>query len=163
MEVAFFSGPYVCFFVCLVCISAPARAAVKQYQFNVRKKDTKHQQLDMNIASITSLGKPFSSFKFKWRTWAGCATASTTVYVGEGDRVVINVANQAQYNMSIHWWVTSSFTLCFCVENVWKMKNIIAEDYKDWDSIQDHALLPPPKDLPPCWFQSKTTILARIW
>lgn len=27
-----------------------------------------------------------------------------TIYVREGDRVLINVTNHAQYNMSIHWY-----------------------------------------------------------
>ena len=26
-----------------------------------------------------------------------------TIYVQEGDRVLVNVTNHAQYNMSIHW------------------------------------------------------------
>ena len=27
-----------------------------------------------------------------------------TIYAREGDRVIINVTNHAQYNMSIHWY-----------------------------------------------------------
>lgn len=27
-----------------------------------------------------------------------------TIYVREGDRVLVNVTNHAQYNMSIHWY-----------------------------------------------------------
>ena len=30
-----------------------------------------------------------------------------TIYAREGDRVIINVTNHAQYNMSIHWYITT--------------------------------------------------------
>ncbi|XP_057788278.1 laccase-11-like [Salvia miltiorrhiza] len=72
-------------FICLVCISTPAKAALKKYHFNVQVK---------NVSRLCH-AKPIVTVNGMY--------PGPTIYVREGDRVQINVTNHAQYNMSIHW------------------------------------------------------------
>nr|QCZ35198.1 laccase 31 [Salvia miltiorrhiza] len=72
-------------FICLVCISTPAEAALKKYHFNVQVK---------NVSRLCH-AKPIVTVNGMY--------PGPTIYVREGDRVQINVTNHAQYNMSIHW------------------------------------------------------------
>ncbi|KAH6755237.1 laccase 11 [Perilla frutescens var. hirtella] len=73
------------FLVWFICIAAPARAAVKTYQFDVQVKNVSRLCHEKAIVTVNGM------------------YPGPTVYVREGDRVLINVTNQAQYNMSIHW------------------------------------------------------------
>ncbi|KAL8140613.1 hypothetical protein V2J09_006634 [Rumex salicifolius] len=75
-----------CFIFLLVALlSYQANAVVKKYQFNVQ------------VANVSRLchAKPIVTINGMY--------PGPTVYVTEGDRVLINVTNLAQYNMSIHW------------------------------------------------------------
>ncbi|KAJ8767171.1 hypothetical protein K2173_013568 [Erythroxylum novogranatense] len=67
-----------------VSVSVPAKADVKTYQFDVQVK---------NISRLCH-SKPIVTVNGRF--------PGPTVYVREGDRVLINVTNHAQYNMSIH-------------------------------------------------------------
>ncbi|KAI3808436.1 hypothetical protein L1987_24387 [Smallanthus sonchifolius] len=86
---AFFSsqnGLLHCFvfgFLLLVCLQA--KAATKKYQF------------DVQVSNVSRLchAKPIVTVNGRF--------PGPTIYAREGDRVVINVSNHAQYNMSIHW------------------------------------------------------------
>ncbi|CAA0807629.1 Laccase-11 [Striga hermonthica] len=66
-------------------VSTPTNAAVKKYQFNIQ------------VSSVSRLchAKPIVTVNGQF--------PGPTVYAREGDRVIINVTNFAQYNMSIHW------------------------------------------------------------
>ncbi|KAG7607941.1 Cupredoxin [Arabidopsis suecica] len=64
---------------------SPVDAAVKKYQFDVQVK---------NISRICN-AKPIVTVNGMF--------PGPTVYAREGDRVIINVTNHVQYNMSIHW------------------------------------------------------------
>ncbi|GFY90216.1 laccase 11 [Actinidia rufa] len=69
----------------LRCISDQAEAAVRKYQFDVQVK---------NVSRLCH-AKPIVTVNGRF--------PGPTIYVREGDRVVVNVTNHAQYNMSIHW------------------------------------------------------------
>ncbi|KAJ0840201.1 putative laccase [Helianthus annuus] len=66
-------------------VSLQAEAATKKYQFNVQ------------VSNVSRLchAKPIVTVNGMF--------PGPTIYAREGDRVVINVTNHAQYNMSIHW------------------------------------------------------------
>ncbi|KAB5547626.1 hypothetical protein DKX38_011032 [Salix brachista] len=66
-------------------ISFPAEAAVKKYQFDIQVK---------NVSRLCH-AKPIVTVNGRF--------PGPTIYVREDDRVMINVTNYAQYNMSIHW------------------------------------------------------------
>lgn len=65
--------------------SLSAEAATKNYQFDIQVK---------NISRLCH-AKPIATVNERF--------LGPTIYVREGDRVLINVSNHAQYNMSIHW------------------------------------------------------------
>ncbi|KAL3814123.1 hypothetical protein ACJIZ3_015391 [Penstemon smallii] len=73
-------------FVCLMgYVFAPVEAAVKSYNF------------DVQVTNVSRLchAKPIVTVNGMF--------PGPTVYVREGDQLLINVTNHAQYNMSIHW------------------------------------------------------------
>ncbi|KAG4164710.1 hypothetical protein ERO13_A13G033625v2 [Gossypium hirsutum] len=79
------SGPILRFLLYLVAlVSLPADAAVKRYQFDVQVKNVSRLCHAKPIVTVNGMfpGPP--------------------IYARDGDRVVINVTNYAQYNMSIH-------------------------------------------------------------
>ncbi|OVA18060.1 Multicopper oxidase [Macleaya cordata] len=80
-------GSLIIFNLCFVwCLSfLAAEAAVKQYQFDVQVKNVSRL---CNAKPIVTVNGMFPG---------------PTIYVRERDRVLINVTNYAQYNMSIHW------------------------------------------------------------
>ncbi|KAK4840425.1 hypothetical protein QYF36_008542 [Acer negundo] len=81
---SFFSGLFS--FVLFVFLGIfSAEAAVKKYQFDVQVKNVSRLCHAKPIVTVNG-GFP-----------------GPTIYVREGDRVLINVTNHAQYNMSIHW------------------------------------------------------------
>ncbi|KAM3709568.1 hypothetical protein ACJW31_02G181300 [Castanea mollissima] len=66
-------------------ISFPAEAAIKKYQFDIQVK---------NVSRLCH-AKPIVTVNGRF--------PGPTIYVRDGDRVLVNVTNHAQYNMSIHW------------------------------------------------------------
>ncbi|XP_072973243.1 laccase-2-like [Typha angustifolia] len=66
-------------------VSLPAEAAIKRYQF------------DVVVSNVSRLchAKPIVTINGRF--------PGPTIYAREGDRVIVNVTNHAQYNMSIHW------------------------------------------------------------
>ncbi|KAL3614067.1 Laccase-11 [Castilleja foliolosa] len=72
-------------FVFQMCIFNPAKAAVKEYNFNVQ----------VNKVSRLCHAKPIVTVNGMF--------PGPTIYARDGDRLRINVTNHAQYNMSIHW------------------------------------------------------------
>ncbi|PSS21405.1 Laccase-11 like [Actinidia chinensis var. chinensis] len=79
-------GALIFFFISFLrCISDQAEAAVRKYQFDVQVK---------NVSRLCH-AKPIVTVNGRF--------PGPTIYVREGDRVVVNVTNHAQYNMSIHW------------------------------------------------------------
>ncbi|KAJ0728542.1 putative laccase [Helianthus annuus] len=70
-------------FVLLGCLQV--EAATKKYQF------------DVQVSNVSRLchAKPIVTVNGMY--------PGPTIYAREGDRVIINVTNHAQYNMSIHW------------------------------------------------------------
>lgn len=81
----FFSGLTLFLFLLLGLLSFPAEAAIKKYQFDVQLK---------NVSRLCH-AKPIVTVNGRF--------PGPTIYVREGDRVLVNVTNNAQYNMSIHW------------------------------------------------------------
>ncbi|PIN03799.1 Multicopper oxidase [Handroanthus impetiginosus] len=74
------------FFVCFVgYFSTLAKAEVKKYQFDIQVKNVSRLCHSKPIVTVNGM------------------FPGPTVYVREGDRLLINVTNHAQYNMSIHW------------------------------------------------------------
>ncbi|KAI3448027.1 hypothetical protein Pfo_004692 [Paulownia fortunei] len=72
--------------VCLVgYVSTPAKAEVKKYQFDIQVKNVSRLCHAKPIVTVNGM------------------FPGPTVYVREGDQLLINVTNHAQYNMSIHW------------------------------------------------------------
>lgn len=69
------------FFVCFTS----SEAAIKKYQFDIQVK---------NVSRLCH-AKPIVTVNGMY--------PGPTIYAREGDRVLINVTNHAQYNMSIHW------------------------------------------------------------
>ncbi|KAJ8764298.1 hypothetical protein K2173_006038 [Erythroxylum novogranatense] len=63
----------------------PAEAAIKKYQFDIKVK---------NVSRLCH-AKPIVTVNGRF--------PGPTIYVIEGDRVIVNVTNHAQYNISIHW------------------------------------------------------------
>ncbi|KAH9711356.1 Laccase-11 [Citrus sinensis] len=81
----FFPGLTCSLFLLLGLLSFPAEAAIKKYQFDVQ----------VNNVSRLCHAKPIVTVNGRF--------PGPTIYVREGDRVLVNVTNHAQYNMSIHW------------------------------------------------------------
>ncbi|GAV60021.1 Cu-oxidase domain-containing protein/Cu-oxidase_2 domain-containing protein/Cu-oxidase_3 domain-containing protein [Cephalotus follicularis] len=81
----FFLGIPFVLFVFLGFMLFPAEAAIKKYKF------------DIQVKSVSRLchAKPIVTVNGRF--------PGPTIYVREGDRVIVNVTNHAQYNMSIHW------------------------------------------------------------
>ncbi|KAK4405272.1 Laccase-11 [Sesamum angolense] len=72
--------------VCVVgSVSTPAKAEVKRYQFDIQVKNVSRLCHAKPIVTVNGM------------------FPGPTIYVREGDRLLINVTNHAQYNMSIHW------------------------------------------------------------
>nr|GMD58822.1 laccase-11-like [Ipomoea batatas] len=69
--------------LCFACF--PSQAAIKSYQF------------DVQVSNVSRLchAKPIVTVNGRY--------PGPTIYAREGDRVLINVTNHAQYNISIHW------------------------------------------------------------
>ncbi|CAL5334759.1 unnamed protein product [Camellia sinensis] len=63
----------------------PANAALKKYDFNIQVKNVSRL---CNAKPIVTVNGMFPG---------------PSIYVREGDQVLVNVTNHAQYNMSIHW------------------------------------------------------------
>ncbi|KAM7524153.1 hypothetical protein LguiA_014055 [Lonicera macranthoides] len=83
---SFFSALTFLFFSFLSFVSLPnAEAAIKKYQFDVQVK---------NVSRLCH-AKPIVTVNGRF--------PGPTIYAREGDSVLINVTNNAQYNMSIHW------------------------------------------------------------
>lgn len=59
-----------------------------------------HEQVQVTNVSRLCHAKPIVTVNGRF--------PGPTIYAREGDRVVINVSNHAQYNMSIHWYVSLS-------------------------------------------------------
>ncbi|GMY05765.1 laccase-11-like isoform X1 [Fagus crenata] len=77
--------PFFYFFCLLGFVLLPAEAAVKNYQFNIQVRNVSRLCHDKPIVTVNGM------------------FPGPTIYVREGDRVLVNVTNHAQYNMSIHW------------------------------------------------------------
>nr|GEU71733.1 laccase-11-like [Tanacetum cinerariifolium] len=80
------TGPLLHFILGFVLLaSIKAEAATKKYQF------------DVQVSNVSRLchAKPIVTVNGMF--------PGPTIYAREGDRVIINVTNHAQYNMSIHW------------------------------------------------------------
>nr|POF09785.1 laccase-11 [Quercus suber] len=77
--------PFFYFFCMLGFVFIPTEAALKKYQFNIQ------------VTNVSRLchAKPIVTVNGMF--------PGPTIYVREGDRVLVNVTNSAQYNMSIHW------------------------------------------------------------
>ncbi|KAL0378149.1 UNVERIFIED_CONTAM: Laccase-11 [Sesamum radiatum] len=72
-------------FAFLCFVSSPVEADVKTYQFDIQVKNVSRLCHAKPIVTVNG------------------AFPGPTIYVREGDRVLVNVTNHAQYNMSIHW------------------------------------------------------------
>ncbi|KAK6922702.1 Multicopper oxidase, type 1 [Dillenia turbinata] len=70
---------------CFWFFSFPAEAAVKKYKFDIKVK---------NVSRLCH-AKPIVTVNGMY--------PGPTIYAREGDRVIVNVTNYVQYNMSIHW------------------------------------------------------------
>ncbi|KAL5546163.1 hypothetical protein UlMin_005850 [Ulmus minor] len=76
------------FFFCFIgFLSFGAEAAVKKYQFDIQVKNVSRLCHAKPIVTVNGM------------------FPGPTIYVREGDRVLINVTNHAQYNISIHWYI----------------------------------------------------------
>ncbi|KAG8383974.1 hypothetical protein BUALT_Bualt04G0069600 [Buddleja alternifolia] len=76
----------VCIALAFVCfVSLQAEAAIKQYQFDIQGKNVSRLCHEKPIVTVNGM------------------FPGPTIYAREGDRVLVNVTNHAQYNMSIHW------------------------------------------------------------
>lgn len=69
----------------LLFLCHPALAAVKTYQFDVQVKNVSRLCNSKPIVTVNGL------------------FPGPTIYAREGDQLLINVTNHAQYNISIHW------------------------------------------------------------
>ncbi|CAL9048053.1 laccase-11 [Musa acuminata AAA Group] len=69
----------------LMLVSVPTEAATKKYQF------------DVVVSNVSRLchAKPVVTVNGR--------LPGPTIYAREGDRLIVNVTNYAQYNMTIHW------------------------------------------------------------
>ncbi|KAK1269487.1 Laccase-11 [Acorus gramineus] len=72
-------------FITLSLLSPASEAALKKYQFDVVVKNMSRLCHAKPIVTVNGM------------------FPGPTIYVTEGDSVIINVTNYAQYNMSIHW------------------------------------------------------------
>ncbi|KAL4563546.1 hypothetical protein LXL04_027589 [Taraxacum kok-saghyz] len=83
---SFLSGSLLLFlFGFISLLSIHGEAATKKYQF------------DVQVSNVSRLchAKPIVTVNGRF--------PGPTIYAREGDRLIINVSNHAQYNMSIHW------------------------------------------------------------
>ncbi|KAJ9695532.1 hypothetical protein PVL29_010824 [Vitis rotundifolia] len=79
-------GSLLLFIICFLgIVSFPVEAALKKYQFDVQVKNVSRLCHAKPIVTVNGM------------------FPGPTIYAREGDRVVINVTNHAQYNISIHW------------------------------------------------------------
>ncbi|KAJ0985876.1 hypothetical protein J5N97_004232 [Dioscorea zingiberensis] len=85
MALYFSTGSSLLFIAIIAFIPFPTEAAIKKYQFDVVVK---------NVSRLCH-AKPIVTINGRF--------PGPTIYAREGDRVIINVTNYAQYNMSIHW------------------------------------------------------------
>ncbi|XP_043703596.1 laccase-11-like [Telopea speciosissima] len=69
----------------IVFLSFPVEAALKKYQFDIQVKNVSRLCHAKPIVTVNGM------------------FPGPTIYVKEGDRVLVNVTNYAKYNMSIHW------------------------------------------------------------
>ncbi|PKU77964.1 Laccase-11 [Dendrobium catenatum] len=76
---------FTCFLAFLSSFPFTTEAALKRYQFDIVVK---------NVSRLCH-AKPIVTVNGRY--------PGPTIYAREGDHVVINVTNHAQYNMSIHW------------------------------------------------------------
>ncbi|CAL5387911.1 unnamed protein product [Camellia sinensis] len=75
--------PFITLF--LIFHFCPANAALKKYDFSIQVKNVSRL---CNAKPIVTVNGMFPG---------------PSIYVREGDQVLVNVTNHAQYNMSIHW------------------------------------------------------------
>ncbi|KAL8152814.1 hypothetical protein V2J09_010574 [Rumex salicifolius] len=75
----------LCIFLFLALFSSHTNAAIKKYQFKIEVK---------NVSRLCH-PKPIVTVNGRF--------PGPTIYAREGDRVIVNVTNHAQYNISIHW------------------------------------------------------------
>ncbi|XVE96703.1 hypothetical protein REPUB_Repub02eG0245700 [Reevesia pubescens] len=85
MQLDSYLGSFFLIFCFAWFLTFPAEAAVKKYQFDIKVK---------NVSRLCH-AKPIVTVKGRF--------PGPTIYAREGDRVLVNVSNHAQYNMSIHW------------------------------------------------------------
>ncbi|KAE8698651.1 Laccase-16 [Hibiscus syriacus] len=85
MGKTFSSVSFIFLLYLLASESLPADAAVKRYQFDIQVKNVSRLCHAKPIVTVNGM------------------FPGPTIYAREGDRVLINVTNHAQYNMSIHW------------------------------------------------------------
>lgn len=132
-----FSGVAFLFFGFLGLFSFPAEAAIKKYQFDVGLLYYIITCTKFSYLLCLVMTGFFNSFPFFFQIQVKNVSRlchakpivtvngrypGPTIYAREGDRVIINVTNHAQYNMSIHWYVryncwsdkTGIFPLIFC-------------------------------------------------
>ncbi|XP_047334272.1 laccase-11-like [Impatiens glandulifera] len=69
----------------LIFLCHPTFAAVKTYQFDIQVKNVSRLCNSKPIVTVNGL------------------FPGPTIYVRDGDQLLVNVTNHAQYNMSIHW------------------------------------------------------------
>ncbi|CAN6442827.1 unnamed protein product [Victoria cruziana] len=82
----------LCSILCLFAfLVIPSESKVKRYQFNVQTK---------NISRLCH-AKPIVTVNGRF--------PGPTIYAREGDRVIVNVTNYAQYNLTIHWHGVKQF------------------------------------------------------
>ncbi|XP_058092072.1 laccase-11-like [Magnolia sinica] len=86
-QCTFYSGSILLFlgFIGFVFLPIDAEAAVKKYQFDIQVKNVSRLCHAKPIVTVNGM------------------FPGPTIYAREGDRVLVNVTNYAQYNMSIHW------------------------------------------------------------
>ncbi|ONH91128.1 hypothetical protein PRUPE_8G095000 [Prunus persica] len=73
-------------FLCLIgFFCTPAKATLKTYRFDVQVKNVRRLCHSKPIVTVNGM------------------FPGPTVYAREGDTLLVNVTNHAQYNMSIHW------------------------------------------------------------
>ncbi|KAH7866927.1 hypothetical protein Vadar_026839 [Vaccinium darrowii] len=78
-------GCLLSIFLSIIFLSFAANAAVKTYDFNIQVKNVSRLCHAKPIVTVNGM------------------FPGPTVYVREGDQLLINVTNHAQYNISIHW------------------------------------------------------------
>lgn len=98
----------------LMLVSVPTEAATKKYQFDVSSASASTTLqissfsvpcpwfllLQVVVSNVSRLchAKPVVTVNGR--------LPGPTIYAREGDRLIVNVTNYAQYNMTIHWYMT---------------------------------------------------------